>query len=174
MNINNIAWSDPGEHGKIVIGIIACLFGVLILMLAAILIATKLIDSEAVKAKLRSEIKETAGVEIEFKHLGLDFFPHPHVIFDQVTLSMPRVVRGEAVSVRVHPKILPLFLGKMQIASLRLDSAELDYTLPKKPATGKITLQPSSLYEQGKKDRSVLRFETSGIQDTGTGFPGYQ
>ena len=71
---------------KIVIGIVACAFAVSILLLAAILIAPKVIDSEAVKAKVRSEIKETAGVEIDFKHLDLDFFPHPHVIFDQVTL----------------------------------------------------------------------------------------
>ncbi len=144
------------KPGKIGIGIIACLLGVLILMLAAILIAPKLIDSEAVKAKVRSEIKETAGVEIDFKHLVLDFFPHPHVIFDQVTLSIPQVVRGKAVSLRVYPTILPLFLGNVKIAGLRLDSAELDYTVTKKPATEQISSQPFSLYELGKKIQSFV------------------
>jgi hypothetical protein len=65
---------------KIVRGIIACLFGISILLLAGNLIAPKVIDNETVKAKLRSEIKKIAGVEIDFEHLGLDFFPHPHVI----------------------------------------------------------------------------------------------
>jgi len=95
---------------KIVIGLIACAFAVLILMLTVVLIAPKVVDTKTVRGKVRSEIKKIAGVEIDFKHLVLDFFPHPHVIFDQVTLSIPPDVRGKAVSVRVHPKIWPLFL----------------------------------------------------------------
>jgi hypothetical protein len=118
---------------KIVVGVSACVFIVSFLLLAAILVAPKVINSEVVKAKIRNEIKKAAGVEIDFEHLGIDFFPHPHVIVGQVELSMPPVVRGKAVSVTVQPKILPLFLGKMQIAGLHLDSAELDYTLPEKP-----------------------------------------
>ena len=141
---------------KIGIGIIACLFGVLFLMLAAVLIAPKVVDTKTVRDKLRSEIKQTSGVEIDFKHLILDFFPHPHVIFDQVTLSMLPVVRGKAASVRVHPKILPLFLGKMQIAGLRLDSAELNYTLPIRSATVKRASQPFSLNDLGKKVQSMV------------------
>ena len=141
---------------KIGIGIIACLFGVLFLMLAAVLIAPKVVDTKTVRDKLRSEIKQTSGVEIDFKHLILDFFPHPHVIFDQVTLSMLPVVRGKAASVRVHPNILPLFLGKMQIAGLRLDSAELNYTLPIRSATVKRASQPFSLNDLGKKVQSMV------------------
>ena len=62
---------------KIVIGVIACAFAVLILMLAAVLIAPKVVDSEAVKARVHSEIKETADIDIDFEHLVLDFFPLP-------------------------------------------------------------------------------------------------
>ena len=90
---------------KIVIGITACFFAVSILVIAAVLVAPKVIASEAVKAKLRSEIKETAGVEIDFKHLGIDIFPHPAVIIDRVDLSIPRVVRGKAAWVAVQPKV---------------------------------------------------------------------
>ena len=141
---------------KIVIGIIAGLFAVSILLLAAILVAPKVIDSESVKAKVRSEIKESADVEIDFEHLVLDFFPHPRVIIDRVALSIPPGVKGTAASVTVQPKILPLFVGKMQITDLRLDSAKLDYTLPKKPAAGKATPQPFSYYNLAKKIQSVV------------------
>lgn len=141
--------------GKIVTGLIACLIAVFILLLAAVLIVPKMIDSETVKARLRSEITQIAGIEIDYQRLHLDFFPHPHVIFDQVTLSIPPGVTGEAVSVKVHPKMLPLFLGKIQIAGLRLDSAKLDYALTKKPATEKTTQQPFSFYELGKKIQSI-------------------
>ena len=141
---------------KIVFGISATLFIVLILLLAAILIAPKVIDSDAVKAKVRSEIKETAGVETDFKHLVLNFFPHPHVIFGQVTWAIPPGTRGKAASLRVRPKILPLFLGKMQIAGLRLNSADLDYTLPERSDKEKTTAQPFSFYDLGKRIQSVI------------------
>ena len=111
---------------KIVVGVIACAFAVLMLMLAAVLLAPSLIDTKSVKDEIRSHAQKELGAKIDFKHLVLDLFPHPHVIFDQATLSISPGIRGKAVSVSVYPKILPLFLGKMQIASLRLDSAELD------------------------------------------------
>lgn len=141
---------------KIVIGIIACAFAVLILMLTVVLIAPKVVDTETVRDKVRSEIKKLAGVEIDFKHLVLDFFPQPHVIFDRVTLSIPPAVRGRAVSVSVQLKILPLFLGKLQIAGLHLDSAELDYTLAKKSATEKTTPQPFSFDDLAKRLQSLV------------------
>lgn len=142
--------------GKIVTVLIACLFGVSILLLAAVFIAPKVVATKTVKAKVRGEIKKIAGVEIEFGHLGLHFFPRPHVIVDQVELSIPPGVRGNAVSLSVYPRILPLFLGKVQIASLRLDSAELNYTLTKTPAAEKPASQPFSLYELGKKIQSIV------------------
>jgi hypothetical protein len=141
---------------KIAIGIIACLFALFILPLAAIFIVPTLIDNETVRAKVRSEIKERAGVDSDFKHLRPSLFPFPHIIVDQVALSIPPGVRGKAVSLTIHPKILPLFRGKVQITVLRLDSAELDYTLPKKPATKKPASQPFSLHDLGKKVRSVV------------------
>jgi hypothetical protein len=141
---------------KIVVGISATLVVALILLLAVVVIAPKVIDSKALKAKVRSELKETAGVEIDFKHLALGFFPHPHVTVNQVELSIPPGVKGKAVFIRIRPKILPLFLGKMQIASLGLESAELDYTLPEKSATEKTTPQPFTFSSLAKRIQSVI------------------
>ncbi|MBT8369093.1 MAG: AsmA family protein [Deltaproteobacteria bacterium] len=75
---------------KIFIGIIAGALGVFTLLLAVVIIAPKMVDTEMVRDKLRSEIKETSGVEIDFEHLILDFFPHPHVIFEQIQLTQFR------------------------------------------------------------------------------------
>ena len=141
---------------KIIGGFVVSAFAVLIVLLAIVIIAPKVVDTKTVKAKVRSELMKVAGVEIDFEHLTLDFFPHPHVIIDQVTLSISSGVKGKAVSVTVQPKILPLFLGKIQLADLRLDSAELNYTLPQKPATEKTTPQPFSLYDLGKRIQTVV------------------
>jgi hypothetical protein len=56
----------------------------------------------------------------------------------------------------VHPKILPLSIGKMQIAGLRLDSAEFDYTLPIKTAAEKTTPQPFSYSNLAKRIQAVV------------------
>ncbi len=141
---------------KIVIGVIVGVFAVVILMLAGVLIAPQVLDTKSVKDEIRSQVQKELGAKVDFKHLRLDFFPHPHVIFDQVTLSIPPGVKGKAVSVRVYPEILPLFRGKIQIASLRLDTAELDYTLTKKTVTEKRASQPFSLDELGKKVQSFV------------------
>jgi len=122
---------------KIVIGIIAGALSVLILLLAALLITPKVVDTKTVRDRLRSEIKEATGAGIDFEHLVLRFFPYPHIIFEQVVVSVPSVVKGKVRNLWVQPKILPLFLGKVQIAGLRLESADLDYILPKKRVTGK-------------------------------------
>jgi hypothetical protein len=141
---------------KIVIGIVAGALSVLILLLAVVVIAPKIADTKIVRDKLRSEIKETSGAEIDFEHLVLDFFPHPHIILEQVVLSIPSAVKGKAVSLWIQPKILPLFVGDVQIADLRLESAELDYMLPQKPATGEKTPQPFSYYNLAKRIQSAI------------------
>jgi hypothetical protein len=105
---------------------------------------------------VRSELEKASGIEIDFEHLILDFFPYPQITIDRVDLAIPPGVKGKAAAVTVQPKILPLFLGKVQIAGLRLDSAELDYILPQKPALEKTTPQSFSLYDLGKRIQAVV------------------
>jgi uncharacterized protein involved in outer membrane biogenesis len=92
--------------------------------------------SDLIGFKVRSELKKAAGVKIDFEHLVLDFFPHPHVIMNRVILAMPPGVKRKAATVTVQPEILPLLLGKIQLANLHLDSAELDYILPQQSELG--------------------------------------
>jgi hypothetical protein len=143
------------KQRKIVVGMIACITAVLLLAFAAAIFAPKLVDSKTVRHKLRSEVKKATGVDVDFKHLRLRLFPRPQVMIEQVETSIPGV-RTAAAALTIHPKMLPLFLGKLQIASLRLDSAELNYTLPIKPATKKKSRQSASLYDLGKNIQSFF------------------
>jgi len=121
---------------KIVIGLIGCAFAVFILLLAVVLIGPTVVDTHLVKAWVRSELKKTADVEIDFEHLILDFLPHPHLISNRVMLSIPPGVQGKAATVTVQPENLPLFLGKIHIAAFHLESAKLviSFTLNLYPA----------------------------------------
>ena len=143
------------KQRKIVIGIIACITAVLLFAFAAAIFAPKIVDSKTVGHKLRSEVKKATGVDVDFKHLRLGLFPRPHVMIEQVETSIPGA-KAAAAALTIHPKVLPLFMGKLQIAGLRLDSAELNYTLPIKPATTKIARQPVSLYDLGKNIQSFF------------------
>ncbi len=143
------------KQRKIVIGIIACITAVLFLAFAAAIFAPKIVDSKAVGHKLRSEVKKATGVDVDFKHLRLGLFPRPHVTIEQVETSISGA-RAAAASLTIHPRILPLFQGKLQITSLRLDSAQLDYTLPIKPVSKKTSRQPASLVDLDKKMRSFF------------------
>ena len=62
---------------KIVFGIIAVALSILILLLAVVIIAPKVVDTKTVRDKLRGEIKKASGAEVDFEHLILDFFPRP-------------------------------------------------------------------------------------------------
>lgn len=130
---------------------IAVVLSVVILLLAVVSIAPRVIDTPMVKAKLRGEIKEASGAEIDFEHLVLDFLPHPRITFKQATVSVPSAVKGQIASMTVRPKILPLFVGDVQIAGLHLQSAKLDYILPKKSAASEKTPQPFSYSNLAKR-----------------------
>ena len=134
---------------------IACITAALFLAFAAAIFAPKIVDSKTVRHKLRSEVKKATGVDVDFKHLRLRLFPRPQVMIEQVETSIPGA-RAAAASLTIHPRMLPLFLGKLQIASLRLDSAELNYILPIKPATKKKARQPVSLFDLGKNIQSFF------------------
>ena len=136
---------------KIVFGVIASVCAVLLLVLAAVTLAPKLIDTQVVREKLRSEIKHRAGVGVDFKQLELDLFPRPHIVIDQVSLSIPPNVKGRAASVGVSLKILPLFLGKIEVTSVHFDAAEVDYILPFSPAAESQPSQHLSLQELKKQ-----------------------
>ena len=75
---------------KIAIGTIAFFFAVFILLLAAALVIPKLIDMEMVRDKVRSELTEKFGVEIDFERIGLALFPAPHVNLHEPSLVLPK------------------------------------------------------------------------------------
>ena len=141
---------------KIVYSVIACICAVLILMFAAAILAPKFVDTEVVREKLRSEIKHRAGVDVDFKHLAFDFFPRPHIAFEQASLSIPPNVKGRAASVGVSLKILPLFLGNIEVTNIYFDAAEVDYILPLSLAAENQTSQSLSLQELKRKIDAII------------------
>ncbi len=144
------------RRGKIVYGVTVCVCAVLILVFATVTLAPKFVDTEVVREKLHSEIKQRSGVDVDFKHLAFDFFPRPSIIFQQASLSIPPNVKGRAASVGVSLNILPLFLGRVEVTNIHFDAAEVDYILPLSPAAETQTSQSLSLQELKRKIDAII------------------
>ena len=62
---------------KTVFGVLIGIVTVVILLFVAVLILPKLIESETLKAKIRSEFSQKFGGEIDFDRLDFSCFPDP-------------------------------------------------------------------------------------------------
>jgi hypothetical protein len=98
---------------------------VLILVLlaaAALLVVPRFLDSEAVLAAVQREVSDRSGGSFTLERVKIDLLPLPHL-----TVFFPRFVRGKEISVRadrvvLHPRILPLLMGDIELARLQVVS----------------------------------------------------
>jgi hypothetical protein len=88
------------------------------LLLVSALLAPRLIHLETVKELIEEKFSQDMGITIAYQRLDLSYFPRPHVVIQGVTFSIPTDVTGEMPSLRIYPKILPLFRGKFQITAV--------------------------------------------------------
>ncbi|MGD9042041.1 MAG: AsmA family protein, partial [Desulfobacteraceae bacterium] len=103
-----------------------------VLLLAFQIIVPRLINLESIKGKILASASEKVGGEVKCQKLGLSFFPYPHAVIDQATLTIPGKVSGSIDALGVYAKFLPLLKGKLQIAQVTLESPVFEVALPKK------------------------------------------
>jgi len=116
---------------KIVIGAVIGIAAVVILLFAAVLVLPKLIASEALKAKIRSEFSSKVGGEIDFNRLDFSVFPLPHVTLDKASVVLPKKLTGSAEMISVTPKILLLLSGKISFREIRVQQPDVTVILQK-------------------------------------------
>ncbi len=116
---------------KIVIGAVIGIATVVILLFAAVLVLPKLIESETLKAKIRSEFSRTVGGEIDFDRLDFSVFPLPHVTLDKASVVLPKKLTGSAEMISVTPKILMLLSGKIGFREIRVLQPDVTISLQK-------------------------------------------
>ena len=104
----------------------------LVLLLAVQLVVPKLINLESIKGKILASVSEKVGGEVKCGKVGLSFFPYPHAVIDQISLSIPGKVSGSLDLLGVYLKLLPLLRGKIQIEEVELKSPEFKLTFPEK------------------------------------------
>ncbi len=129
------------RRSKLAVALVGA-FGVLLtLALVAGVIAPRFIDMPALRRRIVVALSERLGGEVSLGQLRLSFLPAPHVVADDLHVSIHGVVEGGIASVSVYPRILSLLSGKLQPGRLQLTAPDLRVQLPQpsgatEPASG--------------------------------------
>jgi hypothetical protein len=123
----------------------------LVLLLAPLFIKTAPIEN-----KIRSVVAEQTGDAVTFQRIDLSLLPRPRLIVRTVGISFPGSVTGTVGSVHIYPELLPLFLGRIHIAKVRLERPDLVLELSEHREKKQKKKGPVSWTEQQTKIASVI------------------
>jgi len=141
----------------------------LVVLLIFILVSPVLINLEPVKEKILAHLSDRLGGKLHFTKIDLLYFPRPHVVIHQASLSVSEGIKGTSAHISVYPAVFPLFSGDMQIAGITVKNPVIKIKLPersKKTAKKKIAFPLLSAREtlasflkrpQFKRTVSVLK-----------------
>ncbi|MEJ2165103.1 MAG: AsmA-like C-terminal domain-containing protein [Desulfobacterales bacterium] len=101
------------------------------LALVVMVFTPQLINLEMVKKTIRDNISNNVGGRITYRNLKLAYFPRPHVVIYGAEISIPESYRIKIQWMRIYPKILPLFKGRLQFDAIQLDYADYFMKLPR-------------------------------------------
>jgi hypothetical protein len=118
------------KRRKILFSLISLAAIFLCVLIILLVVTPRLINLEAVKKEIKSQYVGYMGGEIEYQRLDLAFFPRPHVVITKAKFTMPDHVNGTVDSLKVYPKILPLFTGEIQIGAIHARSPGITIRLP--------------------------------------------
>jgi hypothetical protein len=104
------------------------IFGVL--MVVVIMIVPQLINLEMMRENIENTISKEINGEIQYRHLDLSYFPRPHVVVHKVEIVIPDSFTIKMQRMKIYPKILPLFLGRLQAGEVTLEYADYVMQLP--------------------------------------------
>jgi len=118
------------KRRKILFALIS-LAGIFLCVMVILLVVTpRLINLESVKKEIKNRFAEDIGGEIEYQRVDLALFPRPHVVITAVNFAIPDQVNGTVDSLKIYPKILPLFTGEIQISGVYSRNPEITVRLP--------------------------------------------
>ena len=102
---------------------------------AAAVFLPRLLDSRMVHDTIQREVLQQTGGDVTLARIRFELLPLP-----RLTVFSPRFVRGETLSVTaervsIHPRLLPLLIGRVEVARLQITapSAVLKTTNPSAP-----------------------------------------
>jgi hypothetical protein len=108
MEIVKVERNSMNKRRKIFLWIMGGVGAFLLLLFIAMLLAPRLINLEPIREKVLAIASEKVGGEVRFQKVDLSFFPLPHAVVQQASISIPDKVSGTLESLAVYVKIIPL------------------------------------------------------------------
>ena len=92
-------------RNKILLWISGSLGAAVLLILTLILVIPSFIDSDTVKKRIQTYVGQETGATIDFQEAELIPYPLPHIVFRQVSFSIPNKVTGLVQSLDIYPDV---------------------------------------------------------------------
>lgn len=105
---------------------------VMVLLLAGGFVALKFVDLAPLRSQIITQLAAQLGAEVKLARLRVSLLPLPHVVLDDVSVSIPGTVEATFTSASVFVRLWPLVTGKVQLATVRLDGLNLRAQLPRR------------------------------------------
>jgi hypothetical protein len=141
----------------ILLGGVLCFL--LVLLAVAIFLTPVYLNSASAKAKIEAAISGELGGTVRYQRLDISIYPHPHVVFQETRLAIPKTARGTLKSISIYPQILPLLKGDLFVSRIRVHEPNLTIALPE--TVSEVKPESLSLPEVKKNIRLVLNSLTA-------------
>jgi uncharacterized protein involved in outer membrane biogenesis len=129
---------------KIYIGL-AGLTGLLILLLIINYLGSMFVNTEGMRKKVQTIVSQKTGGKVEYETIDLSIFPIIHAVIHQASISLPGKGKGTIKTLSIHPRILPLFIGKLLIDEIRIESPDIKMVMPRSSEQSNEAKGPFSL-----------------------------
>ncbi len=111
-----------------------CIALILVLAAIAALVAPRLIKLAPLRKQLVTQLSAQLQAKVDLASLRVSLFPLPHVVLDQLRLSVSPTFDATIESAAVYPRLLPLFTGNLQLAQVSIAGALVQLNLPRESA----------------------------------------
>jgi hypothetical protein len=108
----------------------------LALFLALVFILPRIVDSTWLKTTVQAEVAKRIQGDFNFSRADVTILPLPAVTLKQVSLTIPETARIQLETLTLHPRLLPLLIGKIDLDAIVIDKPDFSLPLPQKSATG--------------------------------------
>lgn len=144
------------RYPKIIRWILGAAALIITVLMIFILIAPRLINIESVREALVSTLSQKIGAELKFQNIRLSILPQPHVAVFDGRLSVPDTFQVGWKSLSMSARLLPLFIGKIDIGAVTVEHPEITITVAQKAAETSEGRQKSVVASIAEKMRPLV------------------
>ena len=102
---------------------LAALIGLCVILLFAVaLLLPRILDSQAVREKIRAFLLTKTNGNVAIENIDLRWLPRPAVVVRGASLAFDDKVSGKIQSIEVYPSIMGLFRGRLDISRVEVVS----------------------------------------------------